>query len=182
MSDENGHWTVDEITRAIGEIANDSDSKDRLRALGMLSRLNSGGATVPPPLTDIEIVERLTRLMLAAGEQNCRKAYHKAFGGSTNPERLVIPKEEMEQEIEVEVRKISGLKTYYRMFPDIAPVRGGFPQGYPHSSGPEEQITWLRGKATKILRDRKRQEIINARIAAENRRDGVADDPQADPS
>ena len=51
--------TLDDVIRAVTEIARDPESRDRLRALKLLTSLNQSVAAVPPPLTDEEVVERM---------------------------------------------------------------------------------------------------------------------------
>ena len=68
--------TLDSIVQAISSIAEDSNSRDRLRALALLSRLHgSGPPTLPAPMTDEEMVQRLARLMRAAPDHLVRQAY-----------------------------------------------------------------------------------------------------------
>ena len=166
-------FTLDEIIAVVSDIARDTDSRDRLRALKLLTSLNSSVAAIPPPLTDDDIVDRLMRLMKASGARLCRKAYRKAY-----PASLRTPTYDPEEEKELSIfikGKIRGLKTlkqFNRMFPET--VKGGVPPGYPVGAGAEAQAEWVQRAATKIYVERRRKEIA-AEAAAVKTEDALDD-------
>jgi hypothetical protein len=151
-------FTLDEIIGVVSDIARDTESRDRLRALKLLTSLNSSVAAIPPPLSDEEVIERLSRLMKGAGAKLCRKAYRKTYPLSDRTP--IFDKEELEDLGPFIRQKVKGLKTlkqYNRMFPEV--VKGGVPTGYPSGAGPEAQMEWVQRAATKIFVERRRKEI-----------------------
>ena len=151
-------FTMDEIIVAVSDIARDTESKDRLRAMKLLMSFNTSTAAIPPPLNDDEIIERLSRLMKGAGAKLCRKAYRKTYPLSDRTP--MFDKEELEDLGPFIREKVKGLKTlkqYNRMFPEV--VKGGVPPGYPSGAGPEAQMEWVQRAATKIFVERRRKEI-----------------------
>jgi hypothetical protein len=160
-------FTLDEIIGVVSDIARDTESRDRLRALKLLTSLNSSVAAIPPPLNDDEVVERLSRLMKGAGPKLCRKAYRKTYPLSDRTP--IFDKEELEDLGPFIKQKIKGLKTlrqYNKMFPEVA--KGGVPTGYPSGAGPEEQMLWLQRAATKIFIERRRKEVADEAAAVKS--------------
>lgn len=160
-------FTLDEIIGVVSDIARDPDSRDRLRALKLLTSLNSSVAAIPAPLNDDEVVERMMRLMKGAGPKLCRKAYRKAY--PLTDRTPIFDKEELE-DLGVFIKsKIKGMKTlkqYNRMFPEVA--KGGVPPGYPSGAGPEAQMEWVQRAATKIFVERRRLEVAKEAAAVKS--------------
>jgi hypothetical protein len=151
-------FTLDEVLAIVSEIARDESDRDRFKALKMLTSLNSSVAAIPPPLSDDEVIERLSRLMKGAGAKLCRKAYRKTYPLSDRTP--IFDKEELEDLGPFIKQKVKGLKTlkqYNRMFPEV--VKGGVPTGYPSGAGPEAQMEWVQRAATKIFVERRRREV-----------------------
>jgi hypothetical protein len=151
-------FTLDEVLASVSEIARDESDRDRFKALKMLTSLNSSVAAIPPPLSDDEVIERLSRLMKGAGAKLCRKAYRKTYPLSDRTP--IFDKEELEDLGPFIKQKVKGLKTlkqYNRMFPEV--VKGGVPTGYPSGAGPEAQMEWVQRAATKIFVERRRREV-----------------------
>lgn len=153
-------FTLDEIIGVVSDIARDTESRDRLRALKLLTSLNSSVAAIPPPLNDDEVVERITKLMKAAGPRLCRRAYRKAY-----PLKERVPaydheeRDDIGEAVRKKVQKLRTLRQYNKMFPEVKKPTGGVPPGYPIGSGPEAQMEWVQSAATKILIERRRREI-----------------------
>jgi hypothetical protein len=175
-------FTLDEIIGVVSDIARDPDSRDRLRALKLLTSLNSSVAAIPPPLTDDEVVERLSRLMKGAGAKLCRKAYRKTYPLSDRTP--IFDKEELDDLGLFVKQKVKGLKTlkqYNRMFPEV--VKGGVPPGYPSGAGPEAQMEWVQRAATKIFVERRRKEVAAEAAAVKSEeavsQSGYEDDDDA---
>ena len=151
-------FTMDEIIAAVSDIARDTESKDRLRAMKLLMSFNTSTAAIPPPLSDDEVVERLSRLMKGAGARLCRKAYRKTYPLSERTP--TFDKQELEELgpfIKQKIKNLKTLKQYNRMFPETA--KGGVPPGYPSGAGPEAQMEWVQRAATKIYIERRRKEV-----------------------
>jgi hypothetical protein len=149
---------MDEIIAAVSDIARDTESKDRLRAMKLLMSFNTSTAAIPPPLSDDEVVERLSRLMKGAGARLCRKAYRKTYPLSERTP--TFDKQELEELgpfIKQKIKNLKTLKQYNRMFPETA--KGGVPPGYPSGAGPEAQMEWVQRAATKIFVERRRKEV-----------------------
>lgn len=163
--------TMDEIMSDVTEIADDKEAgADRFRALKMLAAQNVAAAVLPDPMENHELVERLARLMKAAGIDICQLAYQRAFPAAVDTV-ATAPKlglSDLPPEIIEQVQKVRSLKTYYKYFPEVK--RHGFPPGYPAGRGHELQIEWLRRAAGKILLDRE-QAKMNANSATIAERD-----------
>jgi hypothetical protein len=160
--------SLDAVIGIVTEIAQDPESRDRLRALKLLTSLNSSSAAIPPPLTDEDVIARMRRLMKAAGSRLCLKAYRQAY--PLVRRTPVFDKQEMEELgifMRGKIEKLKSLKQLYRMFPEIK--RSGVPTTYPVGAGPEVQMEWIQKTATKILMERRRKEIAEeqARIKEE---------------
>ena len=151
-------FTLDEIIEIVSDIARNPDDRDRLRALKLLTTLNSSVAAIPPPLTDDDVVDRMVRLMKGAGAKLCRKAYRKAYPLSLRAPNF-DPEEMKDLDIftKGKIQHLKTLKQFNRMFPET--VKGGVPPGYPVGAGPEAQAEWVQRAATKIFIERRRREI-----------------------
>ena len=157
-------FTLDEIIEVVSDMARDTESRDRFRALKFLTSINSSVAAIPAPLDDNEVVERLMRLMKGSGPRLCRKAYRKAY--LLTERTPIFDKDELVELGVFTKSKIKGLKTlkqYNRMFPEVA--KGGVPPGYPSGVGPEAQMEWVQRAATKIFVERRRLEVAQEAAA-----------------
>ena len=160
-------FTLDEIIAVVSDIARDPESRDRLRALKLLTSLNSSVAAIPAPLTDDEVIERLMRLMKGAGAKLCRKAYRKAY--PLTDRTPMFDQEELQDLgpfIKQKIKDLKTLKQYNRMFPEVA--KGGLPPGYPQGAGPEAQMEWVQRAATKIFVERRRKEVAAEQAAVKS--------------
>ena len=157
--------TFDEAMELISDIARNGEGPDKFRALKVAMSQQSGGITLPDPMSADEVVERLSRLMRGVGPANSQWAYRKAFPASK--------KEVFEAKVMVrgsdltadDIKKLpKSLKQLYKMFPDTK--RSGQPPGYPKLDGLEAQVSWCQNKALEILRTRKQALIDNVAIDA----------------
>jgi hypothetical protein len=164
---------MDEISAALSEMSRDEGCKDRLKAMKMLMSFSASVASIPPPLNDDEVIERLSRLMKGAGPKLCRKAYRKTYPLSDRTP--MFDQEELTDLGPFIKQKIKGLKTlkqYNAMFPEVA--KGGCPPGYPAGGGPEAQMEWVQRAATKIFVERRRKEVA-AEAAAVKSEEAISD-------
>ena len=149
----------EEAISLIADIARDGEGADKFRALKMVMAQESGGATLPPPLSPEEVVERLTRLMRAAGSGNCQIAYRKAFAGVRKGIGEMMPNLALADISPFEKNALpKTLRQLYKQFPHITP-KGGFPKGFPGGVGLEAQAEWVQCKAIEIMRDREQARL-----------------------
>lgn len=152
--------TFDEAAELIEETARDGDGAQKLRALQMVMASKASSVTLPPPLSTDEVVERLARVMKAAGAANCQFAYRIAFAAA---KREIFDAMPPVHESDVPAFKTQSLpmslKQLYKQFPEVK--RSGYPATYPRSHGLEAQADWCRKKALQILRTREEARLNN---------------------
>jgi len=174
-SDQKTTITFDEAMSLISDIARNGEGPDKFRALKVAMSQQSGGITLPDPMSADEAVERLSRLMRGVGPANCQWAYRKAFPAAK--------KEIFESKVQVrnsdlsadDIKKLpKSLKQLYKMFPETK--RSGQPPGYPKNDGLEAQVAWCQNKAIQIIRDRKQAIIDNVAIDAARKQEKPTDD------
>ena len=164
--------SLEEIRAALDDIARDASNRDRFKALKMLAEGETSSVTLPEPMGDGEIIERLQRVMKPAAKELVQIAYRRAFPRN-DPVDIVSPTlniSTMTEEQQAIVKKCINLKALYRNFPEIK--RHGVPTGYPSGRGIEIQQAWCRTKAAKMLIDRDRTEM--ERVKSEDK--GIRDD------
>jgi hypothetical protein len=176
MPEQKSAWSLEDVVQAIGEIAHDEDSKERLKALSLLSKLNSGAPSVPPPLNEAETVERLARLMRAAGENITKKAFISLWP-KRHPAVTVYNAGEVDPEVEEAAAKVITLKLLRKHVPAMAHVRGLI-RGYPAGSSAAEKAEWCQNQARKMLYERKRADSALARVAVEAEEAAVEESPE----
>ena len=164
--------SLEEITADIEAISEDPSHRDQFKALRMLAAEKSSSITLPEPMGDGEIVERLIRLMKPAGRELCQQAYARAFHRAkdtvaTAPTLRVVDLTDDQKDFVLEIRN---LKQLYRAFPEIK--RHGVPTGYPSGRGIEIQQEWCRTKAGKMLIDRDQAAMNRAEETDKEIRDG----------
>lgn len=157
--------TMDEIDALIDEIAQDPESgADRFRALKMLKTDSTVGAAAPPVMTPDEMVQRISRLMLPAGEALCQVAFRRAFPKRGKPLNIEdtpqLGVEDLSPELKEQARNITSVKKLRKEFPETK--QHGVPKGYPTRRGIAVQLEWLRLAAERMFADRE-----NAKIAPE---------------
>jgi hypothetical protein len=154
--------SMDDLIDSLNIMAQDNDAgPDKFRALKMLASMNSTAITVPAPLTGDEVIDRLARLIRAAGRVAAQLAFVRAFPADSKrsegtrsaiTDAPKVSADHLTPEDIARVKKIRGLKRFYKEFPEMK--RPGFPPGYPVGRGREIQEDWIRRQATKILVDR----------------------------
>ena len=158
--------SFDEIIVEMEDIAKNGEGADKFRALKTLMAQESGSATLPEPLTDDEIIERLSRMMKAAGPSASQISYRRAYPAAKRPINFAAPKI-----TEADVPAIDplslprSLKELYRQFPEVK--KPGIPTGYPVRGGMAVQKEWVQKQARRMLLDReqKRHDMIATEAA-----------------
>ena len=178
MSDEKNPKdtiTFDEAMALISDIARNGEGPDKFRALKVAMSQQSGGITLPDPMSADEVVERLSRLMRGVGPANCQWAYRKAFPAAKKEifeSKVMVRNSDLNAE---DIKKLpKSLKQLYKQFPETK--RSGQPPGYPTRGGLEAQVQWCQEKAIEILRTRKQAIIDNVAIDAARKQEPTADD------
>lgn len=146
--------SIDEIMSDIELISQDAEHRDQFKALRMLASEKAASVTLPPPMEDHEVIERLARLQKGYGINVSRIAFKVAFPNAKEVDELeptVIPAHLSEQD-RITIQHCTSIKALHRHFPQIK--RRGLHPGYPRKSGREAQQKWCREQATKILVDR----------------------------
>lgn len=158
--------SVDEIEQILGDIVRDGEGASQIRAIQLLRNKDTEAATLPPPLSDAEIIERLARLIRAAGSTAARLAYRKAFPQAQRKLTDAAPKV-MESDLPP-IDKASlprTLRTLWKMFPEVKP-RAGIPKGFPVRQGLAVQGEWCQKMALKMLMDREQSKLDQIAVHA----------------
>lgn len=146
--------SLEDIEQAWNDIASDPDHRDRTKALKALSAFKSSSATLPPPLTDDEVVERMSFLMKSAGVELCRRSFRRAFRkehGDIKIEARPVgdPMDELPPDDRARIGRLQNLRDLYRLCPALK--RGGLPKGYPVAGDVLERMEWIRDQAAAYL-------------------------------
>lgn len=158
MSEEPKRIGLDEALELISDIARNGEGADRFRALKVVMAQESSSSQLPPPLGDVEIIERLSRLIRAAGPMASQLAYRKAFPASKRPINFAAPKLLTSDVPGIDPLKLpKTLRALYRMFPEIK--RPGVPKGFPVSAGMAVKAEWCAKEARKMIMDREQQKL-----------------------
>ena len=161
--------TMDEIMADIAEISADPDDRDRFKALKMLASEQASSITLPSPLTDQDVTERLSRLMRPAGTDRCKIAYKMAFPKSqkTIEDSVKLYMDDLDESDQEKLKRVSNIKGLYRLFPELK--KPGLPTGFPAGGSLATKAEWCKRAASRILLERKQ-----ARLDAASRPDGPA--------
>lgn len=162
--------SMDDIQAILTRIAKDPDNRDQIRALKMLSGMNSGAVVLPPPMEVDERIDRLARLMKAMTREQCRLAYHRAHPKAkteiTDSVRLEVDSALTAEEVEF-CRSISSARMLMKKFPELRMPRGGVPKGFPYKSkGEAARREWLYTQAALAI-IHKKQKAIDAQEASD---------------
>lgn len=163
MSDEprKKRLTLDEAWDEISEIARNGEGAEKFRALKMVTNVDQANSILPAPLNDLEIQERLARLIRAAGPTCSMLAYRKAFPASKRPINYAAPRVTWDDMPVVEKDDLpKTLRQLYQRFPEIK--RSGFPSGYPLKKGLIAQKEWCQKKSLEMILsiEQKRRDMI----------------------
>lgn len=151
--------SLDEAVGLISDIARHGEGADRLRALKEIRVMaqETGSVTLPDPMSDAEVIERLARLIRAAGPTTAQLAYRKAFPHAKRPVNHAAPKV-LEGDIGIDRSKLPvNLRQLYKMFPEIK--RSGIPQGYPRGKGLMVVKKWCQDKAIQMIIDKEQNRV-----------------------
>ena len=155
MSEKRARLTVDEIMDALSEMGRDPDAgADRFRALKMLASQEAATTTLPPPMKDGEVVERLARVMKGAGLGMTQSAYHVAFPNSKSAVHAgkLMTYSDATPEMRMVASTITSLKVLYKKFPESK--IHGIPKGFPSGRSLAVKADWCREQALKLLVER----------------------------
>lgn len=130
--------TIDEITQEIERIAFDPDAEGpaKLRALRLLQQDQGGVAiSLPPPLTEEQMINRLGRVMKGCGTAICQRAYARTFpkAGTRIDAQVLFALSDVPEALRAQVSKIKTLWQLNQRFPNEKIP--GVPKGYPMSAG-----------------------------------------------
>lgn len=151
--------SLEEALGLISDIARHGEGADRLRALKEIRVMaqETGSVTLPDPMSDAEVIERIARLLKSAGPTTAQLAYKKAFPHSQKSVVTATPKVTAGA-LEIDRDKLpKTLKQLYRKFPEVK--RPGFPPGYPRGQGLMAAKRWCEETAIKLLIDREQQRV-----------------------
>ena len=166
MTDKTNRMPLDEIERLITDIARDPESgADRFRALKFAAAMQSSTAALPEPLDDNEVLDRLARLIRAAGPTAAQLAYRRAFPASKRPINHAAPQVRERDMPFIPKAELPGtLRALYKMFPEIKGP--GCPKGFPMGKGLAVKKAWCQREAMKLLVDREQKRVDEIAIHA----------------
>lgn len=153
--------SFDEIIVEMEDIAKNGEGADKFRALKTLMAQEAGSAVLPEPLSDDEIIERLSRMIKAAGPSASQLAYRRAYPAAKRPIYHAAPKITEADVAPIDPLSLPrSLKELYRHFPEVK--KPGIPTGYPVHGGMAVQKEWVQKQARRMLLDReqKRHDMI----------------------
>lgn len=116
-------------------------------------------------MTESETVERLARLMRAAGEKATKQAFVSLWP-RRHPAVTIFNSGETDPDIEEAASKVVSLKLLRKYIPAMAHVRGII-KGYPNGGSIAEKAEWCQNQARKMLYERKRADAALSRVAVE---------------
>lgn len=160
--------TFDEAVALISEIARNGEGAEKFRALKMVMAQESASVTLPEPMSDHEIIDRLARLIRAAGPTAAQLAYRRAFPAAKTAIYKATPKIAEADVAPVEKAQLpTNLRALYRMFPEIK--QGGQPKGFPRKGGLLAKKEWCQREAMKMILDKeqKRHDQVSAEAASD---------------
>jgi hypothetical protein len=156
------HGTVmsmEDIKLGLSDMARNGEGAQRAQAYRMLMNMESATVVLPPPLSYDEEIERLTRMIKAAGREKSQSAFHRAFPRDKaqidDGDELSI--HDMPPHIRFTSEHVTTLPKLYKMEPSIKP-NGGQPSGYPKGRGKALQCKWCQHQAALILLERWRKD------------------------
>lgn len=151
--------TPAEVEAKIESIARGLSEADaaQVRVLLHLYQRQDSAVTLPKPMSQKEMIERILPLMRALGRPGAQMAYRKAWPNSTT--RITdVPKIEVNDlDIGPDVKFPISLKQLYKMAPETK--RPGYPRGYPARGALDEKKDWCHSEYLKVLRARKQREL-----------------------
>ena len=148
--------TFDELIVEMEDVARNGDGADKFRALKTLMAQESGSVTLPEPMSDADIIDRLSRLIRAAGPTASQLAYRKAFPAGKRPINHAAPKITERDVAPIDKASLPiNLRSLYRMFPEIK--KPGVPKGFPINSGLAVQKEWCQKMALRMILDQEQK-------------------------
>ena len=164
--------TLEQIMMGLSEMAQHGEGAQRAAAFRLLMGASGANVSLPEPLTDREVVERLARLMRAFGKDTTRKAFSLAFPAlKTRPWKAP---EVSEGDIDWSTFRFPvSIRHFYQKFPECK--RPGRPKGFPIKGGLERKKAWLIEETKRIIMDRRQKEMESA-AAQEREEQGGSDD------
>jgi len=168
--------TLDEVTTILSDIARNGEGAERFRALKMVAAQETGSITLPDPISDAEAIERLGRIIRAAGPTVAQLAYRKAFPAAKRPINHAAPRVTVADMIIDRATLPVNLKQLYRRFPEIK--RPGVPQGYPMGKGLAVVKDWCQKKALQLLIDQEQGRVDAASIVGQEKNVETSNQPE----
>jgi hypothetical protein len=148
-----------DVEKELEDIARGLSEADaaRVRTLIYLASRQEASVTLPQPMSQKEMIERILPLLRALGRPGAQMAYRKAWPNSTT--RITdVPKIEVNDlDIGPDVKFPISLKQLYKMAPETK--RPGYPRGYPARGALDEKKEWCHSEYLKVLRARKQREL-----------------------
>lgn len=128
--------SVEEIVDEIHELARNGEGAAQRWALQQLSAGNAS-LTIPPPMTDEEVIDRMARLNRGCGFELAKRGFARAFPAGT-PVGWTVARAKGVDYLP------TTLKEMYEMFPDapMEPLTGA-PPGYPEKSMKLVKKRWV---------------------------------------
>ena len=158
MSEQPDKMTPAEVEAKIESIARGLSEADaaQVRVLLHLYSRQDAAVTLPKPMSQKEMIERMLPLLRALGRPGAQLAYRKAWPNSTT--RITdVPKIEVNDLDITGVKFPISLKQLYKMAPETK--RPGYPRGYPARGALDEKKAWVESEFLKVLRARKQREL-----------------------
>lgn len=150
--------TLDEALAIVTDIARNGDGAERFRALKLVMAQEASTATLPEPFTDAEVIDRLARMIRAAGPTASQMAYRKAFPAAKRPIHHAAPKVTEADITPIDKAMLpTTLRGLYKMFPEAK--RAGTPRGYPVHGGMAVQKEWVQKMAIRMTLDAEQKKL-----------------------
>lgn len=139
--------TADEIREGIEELAQSGEGADRRWALKTLKGEQQEEAALAPPKSELEVTQRIARILRGAGENLSRAAFVMAHGGYDKRRTLnKMPSPVEPDGLDIDRKKLpKTLRQLYRAYPHLK--QSGFPEGYPVGKDPGSQMVFVENKA-----------------------------------
>ena len=128
--------SVEEIVDEIHELARNGEGAAQRWALQQLSAGNAS-LTIPPPMTDDEVIDRLSRLNRGAGFELAKRGFSRAYPAGS-PVSWTMARQKGVDYLP------TTLKELYALFPDapMDPLTGA-PPGYPETTIKLVKKRWI---------------------------------------
>jgi hypothetical protein len=165
MADDIKNLTPEEAKRLLSEIARTGEGASQIRALLTVIQQESVSAGLPEPLSDAEVIDRLARMIKAAGPTASQIAYRTAFPHAQRPVHHAGVKVTESDVAPVDALSLPrNLRELYRAFPEIK--KPGVPVGFPIHQGIAVQKEWCQKAARRMLLDREQKRVDMISIEA----------------